>query len=494
MTFYRTMCVPVAEIIEGGTKEEFYKEMREILKLTVKISNLAMSAAIKQDDPREEKVKIRTYSEVAPDFPGISKVVSSICRDAEKKYCRLRRKIISGNISVPNQRLQPLPLLTEKEKGVATNLKVKDEGEWVSVTFRVPGKRWKVRLAGGSNYRRQISGIRTALAAGSVGDSRLWIDRKGKAIIGLACGFTSLERELSGKMHVASHIDHLLCATMPSSSVPFAINGDVCRRWVMEASRRQARLRQDKKFGVDRRKINKEMDSISAKYKSRMSSFCHEVSSCIVAKAVRSKVETIIVDFTVKSYIQRFTWYDLLSKIKYKAEEKGIKVKDITSEITEPDINGPHVYFILDPNANRVKIGKTKGKSNRLKTYQTFSPDAVLLAIDSRSAEDISELERIYHSRFDAHRIVNRKQKGNEVFDAEPVVKWLREVKLLGNADNLSQIAQYLDVSDVTPRKGRLKADREGKEDSDSLRLSHNAGKDARITDKNQSALAVENL
>ena len=78
-----------------------------------------------------------------------------------------------------------------------------------------------------------------------------------------------------------------------------------------------------------------------------------------------------------------------------------------------------------------------------------------------------------------------------EWFFAEPIIAWLREVNWLGNAGNLSEIMQVLDVSSDTERAGDLNANRECLTVFNPERCSQNADKEAGITCENKSAPAV---
>ena len=92
---------------------------------------------------------------------------------------------------------------------------------------------------------------------------------------------------------------------------------------------------------------------------------------------------------------------------------------------------------------------------------------------------------------FKEHRLTKQFGSKTEWFSAEPVLAWLREVEWLGNAGNLSQIAQVLDVSDDTLLGGHLKANSECQAQSTMAGCSHKAVKKRGYVDANQPALAV---
>jgi hypothetical protein len=486
----RTVCIPVAEVIEGGTKSEFYADLRKTLNTAVRVANICVSECLRTDNLAEAKCgKIYTYPAVSSLLPGASFAASNLARSVEKNYRQDRFLMINGKRSARTFRSQPWPLLNNKS---TKTLVLEDSGDYVLARIKLLANWWVIRLAGGSNYRDQISRLRKAIVANSYKDSKIWTDRKGKAILGIACDVPTKETQiLSGTMTVSSSRDRLLTASFERSPVPFAINADVVKTWQAEANRRQGRLRQDRKSGVNRKKIRKEMNAISDKMQRRMKTLCHQVAISVVKKAVRMSVATIRLDLTIKSYVRNFPWFDLKTKIEYKAKDYGIEVVDATQQVQEPNLDEPHIYFIYDQHSHRVKIGKTNGGDGRLESYKTFCPDALVLAIDNQPKSKLNSREKHWHSCFNDHRITNRTEKGNEVFAAEPVLAWLREADWLGNAGNRSQIMQVLDVSPDTASAGHLKANRECSETLVVSECSHKAVKQAGIQRQKRAAPAV---
>lgn len=437
----RTIAIPVAEVIDGGTKQEFYADVRKTLDLAVRMANTSATACLRQDDLELEKCsKLYTYPALANLSSGVTFAAATIARSVEKAYRQNRWQVKTARRSSQSFRSQPWPLLCNKS---TNTLQLEACEEFITARIRLLGGWWTVRLAGGSSYRDQIRGMRIAIANNAVCDSKLWVDRKHKAILGIACDIpaaTSSER--SGTMVVASSRDSLLVATFARSDVPFVINADVCKRWQSEAGRRHQRLRQDRKSGANRRKIRDEMNAISEKQQRRMKTLCHEVTARIVEKASRMNVAEIQLDLTIKSYAASFPWFDLVEKLKYKCDDAGIAVVDITQMVSEPDIAKPHVYFKFAPLAQRVKIGMTgREDGGRHGSETDSSEELTILAIDNQPKTKLSAREKHFHAMFQEHRV------NGEWFHSEPVIAWLREAQWIGNAGNHSQIAQVLDVS-----------------------------------------------
>ncbi len=443
----RTISIPVAEVIEGGTKSEFYASLRKSLDATVRMANIAATECIKQDDLTAEKAeKLYTY-------PAISKIAGSgsthaaaaVARSTEAEYKQDRWQIIRGLRSLRTYRSQPWPLLHNKSSNL---LKIEDAGEFLTARLKLIDKEWTVRLAGGSNYRDQIRTLRKAVTDNSYGDSKIWIDGKHKATLGIACRIPPREStNLSGKMIVSSNREHLLIATLERSDTPFVINADECKQWMSEANAKHQRLRQDRKSDANRRKIGQQMTAISNKRNARMKTLCHEVSARIINHAIRKRVATVELDLTIKSYAKVFPWFDLAAKIKYKAESAGIVVVDSTQTVINPSVDQPHVYFKYSPSTNRIKIGRTGRSDGGRHGAETDSPEElVILAVDNQAKTKLVSKEKHYHAMFQEHRM-NKGGKRDEWFAAPPVLAWLREVGWLGNAGNLSQIVQVLDAA-----------------------------------------------
>lgn len=433
----RTIAVPIAEIIDGGTKSEFYAELRSMLDLCRRAANKSVAMCLAADTELMtggKCPKLYNYKVIAGDFPGLSAVAGSIDRSVSGKYRQERYRVSSGAM-VSTYGSFPLPLIHNVSHSTMT---VDFAKEFITVRLKLM-KWWAVRIAGGSSHRTQIDGIRNAT---KVGDSKIWIDRKHKAIIGFAVTVGENQvANVSGVLHVASSRDSLLIASRERDITPFVLTGDVAKQIVAIRETRQQRLSCDRKSGSKRAAIKKLQTEVSEKSQRRMKSFLHETSSHLVQHAVRRKVETLHLDLTVKSFIKPFPWFELASMIRYKCEDEGIKFIESTQKVTEPDVERPHVYFKFSPSTNRVKIGRTRRNDGGRHGSETDSPEElVILAVDNQPIAKLVQREKYFHSQF-----ANWKEKG-EWFRSGPVIEWLREVGWIGNAGNISQIAQVLDV------------------------------------------------
>jgi len=463
----RTISIPVAEVIEGGTKAEFYCALRRALDFSFRSANKVMSSLIQQDKwiwAGAKSDRLDAYGAIKSSFEGMSEIAATISRSVEKKYNDERFDISRGKKSIPSFRSFPWPLLSNKSK---TTLFVADTGEVLHCRLKIMNKWWVVRLCGGSSYRDQIKGLRNAMRERSesmagrsdlqghknsdkvpgIGDSKISIDKRGVAVIRFSSNTKDKESiELSGELHVKTALDSLLVASRERDTVPFVINGDHVKRFVEHRDRTKQRLMQDRKSGSSRAAIKQKMTQQSEKNVNRLKSIVHEVSSQVVSHAVRRRVKTIVLDMTIKSYITSFPWFDLASKIEYKCADYGIEFRNATLQIDKPEIDSPHIYFAYAPICKRVKIGKsTRAGMERIQEMATGSPeDLIVLAVDNQPKKNLTIREKQHHAYFRS-ALIDR-SSAVEWFDAKPVIAWLREVGWFGNCGNLSQLKQVIDI------------------------------------------------
>lgn len=433
----RTIAIPVAEIIEGGTKSQFYAELKELLDTCRKAANKAVAICLAADQDLMSGgkcPKLYTYPHIASSFPGIAIVAATIGRAVESKYRTDRWQVYRGN-QVATYRSYPLPLLHNQS---GKTIRVEMCEQFITVEIKLK-QWWKVRLAGGSSHRDQIAGIR---ASQKIGDSKILIDRKNRAILNLSCDMPVKEnKEKRGVLNVLSTREALLVATKERSETPFVITGDVLRGIVVQREKERQRLSCDRKSGTKRSVVKALQNRNSEKWNRRIKSLIHEMSAHLVAHAERRNVEVLQLDFTVKSFLPKFPWFELSSMIKYKCEDAGIVFQNATQQVSEPDVQKPHVYFKFSPSTLRVKIGRTSRNDGGRHGAETDSAEElVILAVDNQPRTKLVQREKHFHSQF-----ANWREKG-EWFQSGPVVQWLRDVGWLGNAGNISQIAQVLDV------------------------------------------------
>jgi len=459
----RTLRIPIYSV--DGDIHEFYNDLRQTLHLSRSVFNRMLTRCASKDtlayDAYTKKEKIPSisakeldcYSDEVVNFPGCAGVCACMSfKQVVPLYKQFRWEILRGTKSLPLKRSAPWSLL------LSDGFKAwhdEDSDKWY-VKIKLLNKRWTCELMSGSNYAKLIYGLKKAfeLDEKCVRDSKIWIDkRKNHAIIGISVRFPQKSNDdLCGTLMVSTDRNSFLKIIKEKTEIPFVFNADHLRRWNAERVRKQQRLRQDKKYDRSCRKyITKKQEQISIKYKDRLQTFCHTVTKQIVDYAIRNKIAKVTLDITIKTYIEQFTWFDLKTKLQYKCEKEGIEFEEVTRTMQAPDLDEPHVYFVLatDPETKkslgRIKIGKTTQKSQkRQKQLESMGgQDLVYLAAHKVPKYKLTKQEKEYHALFAEHQIGKGKK---EWFKSEPIIDWLREVECLGNTGNLSQISQVLEV------------------------------------------------
>lgn len=467
----RAITVTIAEVVDGGTKNEFYTDLRKSLRLARDAANKCMSRHIQEDanlfegGPMPEKWT--TYGVISEEFPGVCKVADNIKQDVKSKYEKYRGKIRCGMSAVPLFKSYPWPLTFGTQ---LRNFTDKD-GRIEATIVLCSGKTYRVVIKQGKGWARQMKILKYCIANNLIGTSKILLSKDHVAILRVACRVPAEQRrELNGELEVRTAIDKFAYALKDDSDVPFVINGDDLRRWLAERGRRYQRLREDRKADrVVRRRVNEQLKFLSQTFQNRIHTFLHQTSAAIVNHAKRRRYAKLTFNSCVRSYVPSFPWYEFKTMLENKCSLAGIEFVHVGVNYTEPDTDYPHVYFIYSPGDGSVKIGKTtRNGKERLAELQTGRPDALYIAAINAEGKELSKVERRMHQYFKDYRQgfetvttkTGKKQKRkSEWFTGEPVITCLREIGLLANTGNLSQIRQFLDVPEVTSSEGHLQAD-----------------------------------
>lgn len=476
----RTQRVPVAEVVGGGTKSEFYASLREHLNKARAAANIATNVLVKNDDwsERNPKKQKAPYQAIASMFEGSSAVASYIARDVRSKYYKTRPKALVGRSVFQNVRSFPWHLKNDSG-GKTFWLSVVDGNVIAKITLG--DKKWDLRLAGGSNYRRQLSTLKKAIENNTFGGSQIYLDKSGRAILAISCRLEvrqSPKRIAGSVARVYSSKDSIVNISFPGWLRPFVVDCSDVITWKAESTRRNFEFRQARKRGGNLERIREASRSVAIKSQNRLKTKAHTLAAIVADKCFRLGIETVELDLSSRLFCKSFPWFDLETKIKEKLEIIGVEVKEVTHSAGDADPNQPHVYFVLPmPITDRVKIGKSKGNNRKNAAKTSLGEDTLTLAIANYPASKVFQMESHFKNMFDRYRFTGRKEQGNEVFVAEPVIEFLREVDWLGNTGNLSQILDVLGLTDVKSRGGHLQADSDGPEILVSVDRSQNAVK-----------------
>jgi len=449
----RTIKLRVAEVVEGGTKTEFYTDLRSTLELSRRVYNMAMSECVAQDSESfsvegdfGKCEKIATYTTLVKGksfAKGVTIELSNILRSAETKYKGkggARFDVLTGRSTVPIARSHPWPLLSNKS---AKNFTVENIDGNMYCTIKLKSKKWKVRVASGSNYRYQIRGI---MSAAGIGDSKIWMDRKGRAIIGVSVQLDGVPLIEGKTLKVVTSTNALLQLIPERSTRPYSINADHMVKSIARKRIQQQRMRQSIKPGK-KRQVRKALARTSSKHARKMRSFVHEATARVISYAKRNGCSRIEYDDSIRSYAKSWPWFDMQEKLKYKCEDSGISFTR-TSQPFEPcgNISNPHIYFRLHVAKSTghvigLKIGETKDGSKRDTTGQAAIEEIYVAAIDAPKTKRARvKLEKQWLALFAEHKIEN------EVFHALPVVNSLSERGMINETLGGSRLAEILSL------------------------------------------------
>jgi hypothetical protein len=458
----RTISLRVGEVLGDGDKQEikqeFYRVVRKSLRLSRRVANLVYSELRKRDplQPGLWMNDLYTYPVVKfLNEGGISTQISSICRRCEEHYKKVRKEIAAGERVMPSSRNAVWPLLHNKS---VKTMRLVDNGEFVTCEVSLVDGWYKFRIRGGSNYRDQINGLKLAMSQGHVGDSGLRFCKKQGVILDIRVVLPEVAARVGVVAKVFTTPDTLLSVSLPRSKRPFSIAVLEAREKKQTYQRKMTQLRIARKHGEDRGFLAEKRDRLCEHTNNWMTSFIHKATKQVIDYCLRNGVAVIEYDDLVRSALLEFPWFQLATTLKYKAADAGIVfdvAKCLKGEKTG-DPTKPHVYFILDPGSERVKIGRSENLGKRLKSFWTSNPDWICLAVKNYPKGKEVDGEKHFLARFDMERIVDREKSGHEVRRAWPVLEFLREAGWLGNTGNRSHLMQIPFVEQFMDGAGDL--------------------------------------
>ena len=362
----RAVTIPISGPIDG-TWPELRESLKTVWRAATRLCNWAVTELAKADvvrmptmDKLPKPPKTYLYPgarAIAPEIDCGS--VVAILHAVERRW-RAKRYNVAwlAKESLPNYRYPaPYPVRS-------TDWRCERDGEITLVNVRLAGRRWKLRLRGGYQFRRQHTSVVQLLNGEAVGaelalyeqrvnggDHRpsgserdrggqqyatrlmckmvMWLPRKTDA------------RDNSGTLFVRTDSESLLLALDPKGERLWAENCDQVRRWVAEHQRRLSRWNDDQKAEQRRSAKHQSRREIAAKkYQGRLDSLCHEVSAHLATFARRRRYAVVRYDDSNQSYCTQFPWAKLREQIKQKLSEQGIQFERSGGEekaVTSPN-------------------------------------------------------------------------------------------------------------------------------------------------------------
>jgi hypothetical protein len=84
----------------------------------------------------------------------------------------------------------------------------------------------------------------------------------------------------------------------------------------------------------------------------------------------------------------------------------------------------------------------------RGKEIKTYTPGpTIVLSVDNQPKTKLFKVETRHHARFNSC-LVERDDGAREWFEATPVISWLKSAGWIGNAGNLAEIQQVLNLDE----------------------------------------------
>lgn len=346
----RAITIPIA-----GPIDCTWSELCELLKIlqcaATRLCNWAVTELAKADVVRTAEMTKLPKPATIYLYPGAramapeldSGSVVAILHAVEARW-RARRFYVTwlAKESLPNYRYPvPYPIRSQ-------GWKCEKDGEITIVNVRLGGRRRKLRLRGGHQFRRQLSTVHQLLDGKAIrSEMSLYWRRsngndhrpkgKGRDSGGQKCASRLMCKMVmwlprkeavdgkKGTLLVRTDSDSLLIALDIKGQKLWIENCDQVRRWTAEHARRLNRWNDDQK--AEQRPVAKyqsRRESAALKYRRRLDSLCHEVSTHLANFAARRRYATVQYDDSLQSYCVRFSWALLRERIKTKLDEHGI--------------------------------------------------------------------------------------------------------------------------------------------------------------------------
>ena len=299
--------------------------------LTTAATNWMMTELYVRDVRRgsEEKMpsmpRVYLYPEARVRFPGLpSQTLASLETTVQRKYRAMRYQVVwTAAASLPTYRY-PAAFPVPNQVWHATI-----EAGQAIVSVRIGDTRYRLRLKGGPQLRRQMEAFRQISEGEAVRGELALYDRDG-VLVKMAAWLPRKEEMgvRSGSLAVRTGKDCLLVALNASDEVIWRYNGDHLRRWAGEHRTQLQRWSEDQKYEQRPKPLFASRRTAAVrKFRDRMNSATHEVAAQLAGYAARRHFALVRYDDAERSYLgDGFPWYRLRSLIAEKLDERGIEL------------------------------------------------------------------------------------------------------------------------------------------------------------------------
>jgi hypothetical protein len=341
-----------------------WPELRDVLKAQwiemTRLANWCTTECYVRDVRRNGEAKMPPsklpylYPEARTLFPAIpSQAVASGLQNYQAKYRAARYQVIWTGASVLPTYRYPQPAVAHNATWTAEI----GEDNRPYVSLRLGEARVKLRLMGGSRYRRQLASFRQIASgeavqgelqiyrrrtAGQNGDGkdRNQTQRRGYEILVKMVAWLpkTAARERNGTLCVRTDSDSLLIALDAKDQRLWIVHADHARRYVVEHSRRLQRLADDQK--AEQRPVPSFADrrgDYVRKFRDRMHSVVRETAQQLVNFADRRHFAEIRYDDTDQRFLDRFPYHELRSRIETVCQERSILFTPVAASAAVTD-------------------------------------------------------------------------------------------------------------------------------------------------------------
>lgn len=221
------------------------------------------------------------------------------------------------------------------------------EGGQMLISLPISGRRFTLRLRGGHEYRRQremlrrvilgeIHGARADLYERTAheGDHRPAIEpgrQRKQLVVKVAVRMrrNGPDERRSGRLIVRTEPGVFWRAY--DGEREWRFHGQHLQRRLATEAKQRRELADDLKLERRRPRREKEgmqrrLEQISERSRNALSSFTHEMTAQVVGIAARNRVAEIEVDTTYRGFVTSFPWYQLVERLRQKADLHGIAV------------------------------------------------------------------------------------------------------------------------------------------------------------------------
>ncbi|MGE4198626.1 MAG: hypothetical protein AB7G11_16065 [Phycisphaerales bacterium] len=379
--------------VEGASWGDFQRDLQRCMGAAACLANWVMDELWARDarrDPRVEKQRMPkfqmiTYDHVKRHYPfwthwdGIKGSASSILRAVQRKYGQTRFKtrwMYQDSLSTFRDKL-PFPVRAENTKVLYVE-HVGADGQVSrrpAVQVRLGETLYTIVLSGGQEYRRQLADFRRIESGEcALGEIALYRRKKGagkeshhQVFVKLVAKLPVIKRATNKTLFLHTDPGAFWVAEQDDRQ-PWILNADQVARWrarykkkagetkagvTPETIRRRKqehevylqRIGEDTKFEKRwpkrmRRHINQSRQARCDKYNAKIDTWNHEATAMFAEFASRQGADLVVYDDVNRSYLPRYAWADLKTKLIHKLHKLGIAVRYVKDGDEDDEVNG----------------------------------------------------------------------------------------------------------------------------------------------------------